>query len=137
MPYSALNSESSMVKKQIIEILSAISMYSAEGRDVVLEALQTVWILLFLYFLSTIWCSNELIARYLSYQVDLQQKNPYQIIIDELNNDNIVAYKTSLVTFINCILLGEEDIDHRIMFRNEMIGKIMYIDFEILTNVRF
>lgn len=41
-PNLALNSESIMVRKQIIEILSAISMYSAEGRDVVLEALQTV-----------------------------------------------------------------------------------------------
>lgn len=47
-------------------------------------------------------------------------------MIDELNDENIIAYKTALVTFINCILLGEEDIDHRIMLRNEMIGRVAH-----------
>ncbi|EDV24622.1 uncharacterized protein TRIADDRAFT_25420 [Trichoplax adhaerens] len=95
----ALNSESVMVRKQIVEILSAISMYSAEGRDVVMEALENFKV-----------------------SLQLRSKFPYQIIIDELRDENITAYKATLVTFVNCVLRGEEDIDRRILLRNEMIG---------------
>ena len=44
------------------------------------------------------------------------------MIVNELRMAELVPYKTTLMAFINCILVATENLDDRIRIRNEFIG---------------
>lgn len=52
-----------------------------------------------------------------------RQRYRFSLIVNELKTAELVPYKTTLVAFINCILVATEELDDRIRVRNEFIGK--------------
>lgn len=48
----------------------------------------------------------------------------FSLLVAELKTTELVAYKTTLMAFINCILVScDDDLQERCRIRNEFIGK--------------
>lgn len=51
-------------------------------------------------------------------------------MINELRSDNCVpSYATSVLAFVNCLIVGHDDIHARIRIRNELIGIVASYTF--------
>ncbi|XP_071485950.1 uncharacterized protein [Diadema antillarum] len=61
------------------------------------------------------------------------QRHRFGLIIDELERAENTSYKTTLVAFINCILIATDSVEDRIRIRNEFVGLKL---LDILTNLR-
>ncbi|XP_043554369.1 inverted formin-2-like [Chiloscyllium plagiosum] len=103
----ALNTSVILVKKQVFDLLAALCMYSPEGHDRVLYALQ----------------------HYKNAQRYLYGLNA---IMSELQTDN-VPYLVSLLSVINALILGTANLQKRARLRNEFIGLHL---LEALPNLR-
>lgn len=44
------------------------------------------------------------------------------LVVDELRSAEVVDYQTTLVAFINCLVLGISHLQTRVSLRNEFIG---------------
>lgn len=93
----ALDTNNVMVKKQVFELLSALCVYSKEGYDLTIEALD-------------------------SFRTLKRQRYRFSLIVNELKTAELIPYKTTLVAFVNCILVATEELEDRIRVRNEFIG---------------
>ncbi|XP_033111199.1 inverted formin-2-like [Anneissia japonica] len=94
---TALNAENVSVKKQVFELLSALCLYSQEGYVRAIDALE-------------------------NYKETNDCRYRFSFIVDELDLAEALTYKTTIVAFINCILIATEDIEQRVRLRNEFIG---------------
>ncbi len=56
-------------------------------------------------------------------QVSQNQRYRFSLIIEELRKADATSYKTTLVAFINCILIATESLEERVRLRNELVGK--------------
>ncbi|XP_070197131.1 inverted formin-2-like isoform X2 [Littorina saxatilis] len=105
----ALDTTNVMVKKQVIELLSALCVYSAEGHSLALQALETFKTL-----------------KKLRYR--------FSLVVTELRTTELVAYKTTLMAFVNCILVScDDDLQERCRIRSEFIGLNL---LDIIHNMR-
>ena len=43
--------------------------------------------------------------------------------INEMRSCEVTAYKTTLLSFVNCVIFATENLDDRVHIRNEFIGK--------------
>ncbi|GFR84517.1 inverted formin-2-like [Elysia marginata] len=93
----AMDTNNAMVKKQVVDLLSALCMYSAEGHQLALDALDT-------------------------FRTMKQMRYRFSLIINELKTCEMTPYKTTLMAFINCILCAIVDLLERTRIRNEFIG---------------
>ncbi|CAG5120636.1 unnamed protein product [Candidula unifasciata] len=93
----AMDTNSAMVKKQVVELLSALCMYSQEGYRLALDALET-------------------------FKNMKQMRYRFSLIINELKTCELIPYKTALMALINCILYACEDLHDRNRIRNEFVG---------------
>ncbi|KAL3878299.1 hypothetical protein ACJMK2_030663 [Sinanodonta woodiana] len=105
----ALDTNNVMVKKQVFELLSALCVYSPDGYRLTLSALD-------------------------SYKVAKKHRYRYSIIVHELRTAEIKPYKTTLLAFINCILVATEDRKERVRLRNQFIGLNILDILEELRN---
>ncbi|XP_048456060.1 inverted formin-2-like [Rhincodon typus] len=92
----ALNTSVILVKKQVFDLLAALCMYSPEGHDRVLYALQ-------------------------HYKNAQRYQYGLNVIMSELQTDN-VPYLVSLLSVINALILGTENLQKRARLRNQFIG---------------
>ncbi|XP_059505444.1 inverted formin-2-like [Stegostoma tigrinum] len=92
----ALNTSVILVKKQVFDLLAALCMYSPEGHDQVLYALQ-------------------------HYKNAQRYQYGLNVIVSELQTDN-VPYLVSLLSVINALILGTENLQKRARLRNQFIG---------------
>ena len=97
------------VKKQVLELPSALCVYNAEGYNRALDALE-------------------------HYRVLKGERYRLNVIVSELRTAATVDYQTALVAFINCIIISTPQLKERIRIRNEFIGKSLY--FHFTTSVR-
>ncbi|KAJ8298510.1 hypothetical protein KUTeg_025041, partial [Tegillarca granosa] len=97
-----------MVKKQVFELLSALCVYSQDGYRLSLEALD-------------------------SFKTIKKQRYRFSIIVNELRTAELTSYKTTVMAFINCILVATEDLHERIRIRNEFIGLNL---LDLINNLR-
>ncbi|KAL4230347.1 Inverted formin-2 [Mactra antiquata] len=97
MNVEALNCSESLPKKQVLEMLSAVCVYNNIGYLRVIEGLS-----------------------YLKTECD--QLHKFSVIVRDLRNDESVAFKTALMTFINAIINCTPTVMDRIRIRNEFIG---------------
>ncbi|XP_075471057.1 inverted formin-2 isoform X3 [Ascaphus truei] len=104
----ALDTSNVMVKKQVFELFAALCMYSTEGHILALDALQ-------------------------HYKVVKNQQYRFSVIMCELSGTDNVPYMVTLLSFINAIILGTEDLRVRSQLRNEFIG-LQVLD--LLTKLR-
>ncbi|GFN80727.1 inverted formin-2 [Plakobranchus ocellatus] len=93
----AMDTNNAMVKKQVVELLSALCMYSPEGHRLAMDALDT-------------------------FKVMKQMRYRFSLVINELKSSEMTSYKTSLMAFINCILCANQELMERTRVRSEFIG---------------
>ncbi|XP_072040337.1 LOW QUALITY PROTEIN: uncharacterized protein [Amphiura filiformis] len=105
---TALDTSNATVKKQVFELLSALCMYSSEGYIRAIDALE-------------------------HYKTSQNQRYRFSLIIEELRKADAISYKTTLVAFINCILIATESLEERVRLRNELVGLKL---LDVLSNLR-
>ncbi|EAW81875.1 hCG2029577, isoform CRA_e [Homo sapiens] len=93
----ALDTSNVMVKKQVFELLAALCIYSPEGHVLTLDALD-------------------------HYKTVCSQQYRFSIVMNELSGSDNVPYVVTLLSVINAVILGPEDLRARTQLRNEFIG---------------
>ncbi|XP_070554542.1 inverted formin-2-like [Ptychodera flava] len=81
----------------VFEILSALSVYSMDGCKMAIDALEY-------------------------YKKEKNQVHRFSIVIDELKASENLTYSTTLIAFINSLLISTDDSEERHRLRNEFIG---------------
>ncbi|XP_028620300.1 inverted formin-2 isoform X2 [Grammomys surdaster] len=104
----ALDTSNVMVKKQVFELLAALCIYSPEGHALTLDALD-------------------------HYKTVCSQQYRFSVIMNELSDSDNVPYVVTLLSVINAIILGPEDLRMRAQLRSEFIGLQL---LDILTRLR-
>ncbi|XP_046369459.2 inverted formin-2-like [Haliotis rufescens] len=94
---AALETNNVMVKLQIFELLSALCVYSRDGFDLTLDALE----------------------RYRAWQ-----KLPYRfsLLVNELKRADLTSYRISVIALINSIIVANENIRDRVRIRNDFVA---------------
>uniref|UniRef100_A0A8C5QF60 Inverted formin 2 n=1 Tax=Leptobrachium leishanense TaxID=445787 RepID=A0A8C5QF60_9ANUR len=104
----ALDTSNVMVKKQVFELLAALCIYSTEGHALALDALE-------------------------HFKTIKSQQYRFSVIMIELSSTDNVPYMVTLLSVINAILLGAEELRLRVQLRNEFIGLQL---LNLLTKLR-
>ncbi|XP_007424011.1 inverted formin-2 isoform X4 [Python bivittatus] len=104
----ALDTSNIMVKKQVFELLAALCIYSFDGHALALDALD-------------------------HYKTVKNQQYRFSIIMNELSVTDNVPYMITLLSVINAVILGTEELRGRMQLRNEFIGLQL---LDILTKLR-
>ncbi|XP_055448939.1 inverted formin-2 isoform X2 [Psammomys obesus] len=104
----ALDTSNVMVKKQVFELLAALCIYSPKGHALTLDALD-------------------------HYKMVCSQQYRFSVIMNELSDSDNVPYVVTLLSVINAIILGPEDLRTRAQLRGEFIGLQL---LDILTRLR-
>ncbi|XP_033218569.1 uncharacterized protein LOC117173991 isoform X2 [Belonocnema kinseyi] len=94
---SALDTACTSVKKQVVELLSALCVYSQDGRQ---RAIDTLHI----------------------YQDRKGERYRLRVVVDELQKATAEDYQTALLAFINCLVISTPVLKDRVRIRNEFIG---------------
>ncbi|CAK9809134.1 FH2 domain-containing protein 1 [Anthophora plagiata] len=94
---SALDTACPSVKKQVVELLSALCVYSQDGRQRVIDTLH-------------------------AYQKRKGERYRLRIVVEELQNATAEDYQAALLAFINCLVISTPVLKDRIRLRNEFIG---------------
>lgn len=58
-----------------------------------------------------------------SLQTLKKQRYRFSLIVNELRMAELVPYKTTLMAFVNCIIVANEELEDRSRVRNEFIGR--------------
>ncbi|XP_076657126.1 FH2 domain-containing protein formin 3 [Halictus rubicundus] len=94
---SALDTACPSVKKQVVDLLSALCVYSQDGRQRVIDTLH-------------------------AYQERKGERYRLRIVVDELRKATAEDYRTGLLAFVNCLVISTPVLKDRIRIRNEFIG---------------
>ncbi|XP_069008108.1 inverted formin-2 isoform X2 [Embiotoca jacksoni] len=93
----ALDTSNTMVKKQVFELLAALSMFSIDGHRLALDALD-------------------------HYKGVKTQQYRFSMIMNELQATDNVPYMVTLLSVINALIFGTDDLRRRDKRRKEFIG---------------
>ncbi|CAM5151971.1 unnamed protein product [Natator depressus] len=104
----ALDTSNVMVKKQVFDLLAALCIYSLDGHALALDALD-------------------------HYKMVKNQQYRFSVIMNELFATDNVPYMITLLSVINAVILGTEELRIRTQLRNEFIGLQL---LDILTKLR-
>ncbi|XP_019851227.1 PREDICTED: inverted formin-2-like [Amphimedon queenslandica] len=92
-----LDSNNRLVKVQVFELLSALSLYSEEGHSLALDALT-------------------------HYKKNCAQPHRFSKLIQELRTSETDEYSVCVLAFINCLIASSDSLDERIQIRNELLA---------------
>ncbi|XP_054423662.1 inverted formin-2 [Pteronotus mesoamericanus] len=104
----ALDTSNVMVKKQVFELLAALCIYSPEGHALALDALD-------------------------HYKTVCGQQYRFSLLMTELAHSDNVPYVVTLLSVVNAIILGPEDLRARTQLRSEFVGLQL---LDVLTRLR-
>ncbi|XP_077411492.1 inverted formin-2-like isoform X2 [Vanacampus margaritifer] len=93
----ALDTSNTMVKKQVFELLAALSMFSSDGHHLALDALD-------------------------HYKGVKTRQYRFSVIMNELQATDNVPYMVTLLSVINALIFGCDDLRQRDKMRKEFIG---------------
>ncbi|XP_050989627.1 inverted formin-2 isoform X1 [Labeo rohita] len=93
----ALDTSNTMVKKQVFELLAALSMFSSEGHRLALDALD-------------------------HYKSVKTQQYRFSVIMNELQSTDNVPYMVTLLSVINALIFSADGLRQRDKMRKEFIG---------------
>ncbi|XP_056249175.1 inverted formin-2 isoform X2 [Seriola aureovittata] len=93
----ALDTSNTMVKKQVFDLLAALSMFSTDGHCLALDALD-------------------------HYKGLKMQQYRFSVIMNELQATDNVPYMVTLLSVINALIFGTDDLRQRDKMRKEFIG---------------
>uniref|UniRef100_A0A3Q3GU46 GBD/FH3 domain-containing protein n=1 Tax=Labrus bergylta TaxID=56723 RepID=A0A3Q3GU46_9LABR len=99
---SQLDTSNIMVKKQVFELLAALSMFSAEGHRLALDALD-------------------------HYKGVKTRQYRFSVIMNELQATDNVPYMVTLLSVINAIIFGTDNLRQRDRMRKEFILQLLDI----------
>ncbi|KAK2717455.1 hypothetical protein QYM36_006285 [Artemia franciscana] len=103
-----MDTENVIVKKQVLELLSALCVYNAEGYTRSLEVLE-------------------------QYKTKHSERYRFSVILKELKNAQTNEYKAALIAFINCLIISTTNLHDRIRIRNEFVGLKL---ISVLSDIR-
>ncbi|XP_062293707.1 inverted formin-2-like [Scomber scombrus] len=106
----AVDTSNIMVKMQVFELLAALSVFHAQGRHLALDALN--------YYKSV-----------------KKQQYRFSVVMNELQGTDNVPYMVTLMSVVNVLVLGEEDLRKRSRLRQEFIGTINHC-LDLLPRLR-
>lgn len=128
---AALDTSNTAVKKQVFELLAALSTYNADGHARTLETLEHYKVntipsqLLYIY---------PLILKFVIFWRTQKLKNAryrLEVVINELDKSHSNDYRVALLSFINCVILSAGCLQDQIRLRNEFIGRLLKWYFQI------
>ncbi|XP_035276594.1 inverted formin-2-like [Anguilla anguilla] len=93
----ALDTSNTMVKKQVFDLLAALCMFSGDGHSLALDALE-------------------------HYKSVKTQQYRFSVIMNELQATDNVSYMVTLLSVVNTLIFGAEDLRRRDRLRKEFIG---------------
>lgn len=93
----ALDTSNVMVKMQVFELLAALALFDPQGHHLALDALD-------------------------HYKSLKKQQYRFSVIMNELHGTDNVPYMVTLMSVVNVLLLGQEDLRRRDRLRQEFIG---------------
>uniref|UniRef100_G3PKQ5 Inverted formin 2 n=1 Tax=Gasterosteus aculeatus TaxID=69293 RepID=G3PKQ5_GASAC len=93
----ALDTSNIMVKMQVFELLTALALFDAQGHHLALDALD-------------------------HYKSLKKQQYRFSVIMNELHCTTNPPYNVTLMSFINSLVMGREDLRRRSRLRQEFIG---------------
>ncbi|KAM7396080.1 hypothetical protein PAMA_007379 [Pampus argenteus] len=93
----ALDTSNIMVKMQVFELLAALALFDPQGRHLTMDALD-------------------------HYKSLKKQQHRFSVVINELHNTDNVPYIVTLMSMVNVLVLGQEDLRKRDRLRQEFIG---------------
>ncbi|XP_061099974.1 inverted formin-2-like isoform X1 [Conger conger] len=93
----ALDTSNTMVKKQVFDLLAALCMFSVDGHSLALDALE-------------------------HYKSVKTQQYRFSVIMNELQATDNVSYMFTLLSVVNALIFGTEDLRKRDRLRKEFIG---------------
>ncbi|XP_075963774.1 inverted formin-2-like isoform X1 [Anarhichas minor] len=93
----ALDTSNTMVKKQVFELLAALSVFSADGHRLALDALD-------------------------HYKGVKMQQYRFSVIMNELQATDNVPYMVTLLSVVNALIFGRDDLRQRDKMRKQFIG---------------
>ncbi|ESO00317.1 hypothetical protein HELRODRAFT_83366 [Helobdella robusta] len=93
----ALDSNNTTVKKQIFDLLSGLRLSSEKGFECCIEAVN-------------------------SYKTISSNQYLFNFMMNELKNHSVSDYSCSIMSFINCIIHGVDDLAERMKIKKEFIG---------------
>lgn len=93
----ALDTSNVMVKMQVFELLAAVALFDPQGHHLALDALD-------------------------HYKSVKKQQYRFSVIMNELHNTDNVPYIMTLLSVINVLVFGHEDLRKRSRLRQEFIG---------------
>jgi len=86
-----------LARKQVLELCSAVCVYSQVAYRRLMEALEM-------------------------HKRDNHLYHKFSLVVNELKMAETVPHKTAVLTFINCVLAGAKDQGHRMRLRSQFIG---------------
>ncbi|KAF7662361.1 hypothetical protein LDENG_00237470 [Lucifuga dentata] len=104
----AVDTSNIMVKKQVFELLAALCLFNQQGHRIVLDALE-------------------------HYKSLKKKQYRFSVIMNELHATDNVAYMNTLMSMVNMLVLGMEDLKKRDKLRQEFIGLQL---LDLLTRLR-
>ncbi|XP_065819845.1 inverted formin-2-like isoform X3 [Labrus bergylta] len=93
----ALDTSNVMVKMQVFELLAALTLFEPQGHHLVLDALD-------------------------HYRSLKKQQYRFSVIMNELHGTNNTPYTVTLMSVVNVLVLGQDDLRRRDQVRREFIG---------------
>ncbi|KAL3215907.1 hypothetical protein MRX96_033379 [Rhipicephalus microplus] len=93
----ALASPNRVVRKQVLELLSAVCVYAPGGQVLALDALDHV-------------------------RASTGGEHRFSVLVDELSHPEVLPYAATVLAFINCVLISTDDFRERLRLRNQLLG---------------
>lgn len=119
-----------IVKLQVYDLLCALCMFSEDGMVFVKSVLSHIKVLRLDPFGSKSFrvlntCGNN--NKKFSAQINQKLQHDCEIVVTELQQADTFAYQTSLMAFVNCLIIVEQDPRKRMRVRNELLSKCILI----------
>ncbi|XP_072218702.1 inverted formin-2-like isoform X2 [Leuresthes tenuis] len=93
----ALDTSNVMVKMQVFELLAALALFDPQGCHLTLDAFDR-------------------------YKCLKKQQYRFSVIMNELHATDSSPYRVALMSVVNVLILGQEDLRQRVRLRHEFIG---------------
>lgn len=93
----ALASSNRVVRKQVLELLSAVCVYAPGGQALALDALDHL-------------------------RASAGKAHRFSVLLEELSHPEVLTFAATVLAFINCLIISTEDFRERLHLRNQLLG---------------